>query len=55
MLPEDCSGSRQSVRVGCAGWSIPKHVASKFTIESQTAPYLARFLNLANKDSAHPN
>lgn len=30
MLPEDCSASRQSVRVGCAGWSIPKQAASQF-------------------------
>lgn len=52
MLLEDCSGSRQSVRVGCAGWSIPKQVASQFAGTGSHLNRYSKFFNCCEINSS---
>jgi uncharacterized protein YecE (DUF72 family) len=52
MLPEDCSGSRQSVRVGCAGWSIPRQAASQFLGAGSHLNRYSEFFNCCEINSS---
>jgi uncharacterized protein YecE (DUF72 family) len=52
MLLEDCSGSRQSVRVGCAGWSIPKQVAAQFVGTGSHLNRYSKFFNCCEINSS---